>query len=336
VRRLLNLTFCDLIETKLVRLLKSFCLFLNMGEEFQKVEVFSDRGTVKGGVKTFFYLLFVLAIFYISTYLFSNRFDILMPSNLLAPIDLVNYPLVMVSYFLFIVGVIIYGTFFIHKNFLSSLVALAPFFVISLISFNLGVTREEFGYIIFAVPYFFVFMAFVSLACFLMRFYYKVNSSRSRVIILSAPFAIFVIFLLISSINMATLSVSDCDSTSESKEKCYSALAVKENDASVCENLGSYGYGCYSEVAYSSGDLSVCDEILLNKEVVGQFSHFNSSPLTDFDIISTCYRGVAVSKKDVSICDKIPSDIMAGFKVRGQPLSERDWCYDLVNDEVDY
>jgi len=296
-----------------------------MQEEYGEVESYSNKGTIKSGVKTFIYLFFLTIAFFVSSRLFLNRFDVFSYNWGLT----INYPLITISYFLFIIGILLYATFFIHKNFISSLFAFAPFFTISLIFYRLELSSEEWGYTIFAVPYFFAFMVFVTLICFFIRFYYKINSNKLRMGMLAIPFIIFIILSLTSFITIATLNASDCASLNSGKEECYSSVAVRESNASICEDLGPYGYRCYSAVASASGDLSVCDEILLNEEVVGQFKYTDPFP-SDFKIIGDCYKGVAISMKDTSICDKIPSDVLTGYKVDNKPFSQRDSCYSSI------
>ena len=97
---------------------------------------------------------------------------------------------------------------------------------------------------------------------------------------------------------------------------CYIELAIKNNDASVCENIVyeiEHRDKCYINVAEHTGDSGICENVVddsLREKcyfwVAGQGGNDNNcAEIVDIDLQMMCYVEVAMKKGDANICQKV-------------------------------
>ena len=95
--------------------------------------------------------------------------------------------------FFFILGIAIYSTLIIHKQFWWGLISLIPFWILIIFASSITLSSEETGYVglglIIALP----FILLYGLIMFFSRYYYQIESKVWKLLILLLPF--LVIFL---------------------------------------------------------------------------------------------------------------------------------------------
>lgn len=118
------------------------------------------------------------------------------------------------------------------------------------------------------------------------------------------------------------------DDTDELKFACYTQVAIKNKDISLCDRISdssSYKGSCRYYVSVAKQDLSLCDQLPNERSNFSKYA---------------CYSAIGSSKQDESICNLIPANspggdrsacITAVARVKGDcevlSGSGRDYCY---------
>lgn len=107
-----------------------------------------------------------------------------------------------------------------------------------------------------------------------------------------------------------------CDNvkTSEFKGECYSALAMKEGNADVCDGAPTEARDrCYSQIAEKLGNVNACEKIKIANDRENCISNFASrtgdgtlcKKLTNINTRDYCY--INTSRNNPALCTEIQS-----------------------------
>src|SRR3989338_8753439 len=109
-------------------------------------------------------------------------------------------------------------------------------------------------------------------------------------------------------------SICNKAKTPEFKGQCYSMLAVKSGNSSVCESAPSDAKDrCYSQVAERMGDIKACEQIKTANDRDNCIANFASrtgdgslcKKITNINTRDYCY--INASRNDLSLCNEISS-----------------------------
>ncbi|MEI6288365.1 MAG: hypothetical protein WCP18_02135 [bacterium] len=94
----------------------------------------------------------------------------------------------------------------------------------------------------------------------------------------------------------------------QSSNECLFKLALNNNNASVCESMGSgdLKLDCYKNLAFKNNDSSICGKLV--ELSVGEGAEYW---IGGAKIVNDCYEEMAIKNNDPSLCDKMRDGLYA-------------------------